>query len=90
MAMGTSNCRCVGDSIDTWCPVQGSQIIAAVCFSSQIGCRTRSWQKKQNLSHIYSTIAHKLTQLIKEGQFKGKINNISGRLCQQDYAKVLL
>lgn len=53
MAMSTSKCRCVGERIDTRGPVQDSQIIATVCFSSQIGWRTWSWQeKKQKLSDI--------------------------------------
>lgn len=62
MAVSASHRRCVADSVGTWGPVQGSQIIAAVCYSSQIGWRTGSWQGKINkLGYIKSKIAHRLT-----------------------------
>lgn len=46
MAVGTSHRSCVGDSVDTWCPAQRSQVGATVGSGGEVGWRTRSWQKR--------------------------------------------
>lgn len=48
MAMGTRHRSCVGDSMDTWCPVQCSQVGATVGSGSQVGWRTRGCQKRDS------------------------------------------
>lgn len=46
MAMGARHRSCVGDSMETWCPGQRSQIGTAVSPGSQVGWRTRSCREK--------------------------------------------